>query len=354
MLATAAPAAVGADGRRALHMVAAARRSAAVGSAVLALDESAVAVVDARGKSPLELAVEAGAPTAAVLTLLAPNPGAANIPLDDEGNTLFLQCCRDANHDYIRALYLNSGVNVKAQTYLKHTAEGRAFGNSATAKLLAELKLERAAQVLSVDFIAKFEAEKPRDFLRWARIPDATTGLLPLRQVLEATDWCAAADAAADTTQAAALHKLAKATPTAWLDGEMLRAPQKARELADRLIRAGCSAEALLLAAADAAHLEAGQHLVKTHFAKGTEKQPDGRVANEVGGLAADPNVADYFARLGALLGRFRVEANDHVSGTSKVLFAMDLEMKRRKVALKCMRNFEEFKRCVAAFTSCN
>ena len=134
----------------------------------------------------------------------------------------------------------------------------------------------------------------------------------------------------------------------------LLRGLQTARPfelIVNALLTAGVSVEHLLLVCAEQNLLSPANILIKEHGAKGTHPvEGDGRTAREVGGNSSNAAVKALFSRLGAYLGRYAIVEGllVHRSATCVVLFAIDLLMQDRRVALKLMRDEQHLKSEIA------
>eukprot|EP01047_Picozoa_sp_COSAG01_P009929 COSAG01_NODE_415_length_17322_cov_14.785926_6_plen_1282_part_00 len=109
----------------------------------------------------------------------------------------------------------------------------------------------------------------------------------------------------------------------------------------------GVCPERLLLAAAVASDVSIARILIERYDAKGTQPvENDGRIARDLGFSSSDTVTAAYFGRLGALLGRYRIDKGPpvHRSLTCVVHFAIDIDT-MQEVCLKRMRDFEQFGR---------
>ena len=117
------------------------------------------------------------------------------------------------------------------------------------------------------------------------------------------------------------------------------------------LLATGADPERLLLACADLSLLSPAMILVEEHGAKGTKPVhgEGGRIARDVGGASASQDVAKFFRRLGAYLGRFQLIGGPpvHRSKTCEAHFAVDLET-NKLVCLKLMRNRRQFEAEIA------
>jgi serine/threonine protein kinase len=113
----------------------------------------------------------------------------------------------------------------------------------------------------------------------------------------------------------------------------------------------GVCPERLLLAAAAASAVGIAQVLVAHHSARGVRPVAgDGRIARDLGFASSNANAAEFFGRLGALHGRYRMDSGPaiHRSLTCVVHFAIDIDT-GEKVCLKRMRDMHQFRREISS-----
>jgi hypothetical protein len=127
------------------------------------------------------------------------------------------------------------------------------------------------------------------------------------------------------------------------------------RACVDALAAGGADVERLLLATAllDCVDhsIELARHLIARYGGKGTvEVRRDRRFAYDVGKDSSHETIKDFFLHVGVFLGRYKLYEVPpvHSSKTCLVLKAFDVDA-NVDVALKLMKNRDEFKREVSA-----